>query len=57
MNERCAGAIEALAWFECLLDNVGDLAKIRRQVEDARQDLMRGVAVNFRDRLRSPHST
>jgi hypothetical protein len=51
LNERCAGAIEALAWFENLLDSTGDLGKVRREVKQVKDELLRGVAVDFRQKI------
>lgn len=45
MNDRCAGAIEALAWVLEVLP--GDL-EVKREIEAARDDLLHGVAVDFR---------
>lgn len=52
MNERCAGAIEALAWFRHLLDSHSDLHRIRRELAAAEDELLNGVAVDFRERIR-----
>lgn len=51
MNERCAGALEAIAWFKNLLDSTGDVRKVRREVEQVKDELLRGVAVDFRQRI------
>lgn len=53
MNDYAHGALEALAWTLGLLDETQDLGRIRRQLEGARDDLLAGVTVNFRKRLKS----
>lgn len=55
MNERCAGAVEALAWMR----NVLELAVIRNrslvdvidEVEHVHDELMKGMAVDFEQRV------
>jgi hypothetical protein len=51
VNERCAGAIEALAWVLYLTGQTGDVGRVRRAVETVRDELLQGVAVDFRNRL------
>jgi hypothetical protein len=55
MNDHCAGAIEALAWVENLLEEAAikklDIGSIMDEVEHVRQELMRGVAVDFEKRI------
>jgi hypothetical protein len=53
MNDYAHGALEALAWTLGLLEETEDLRCIRRQLEEARDDLLAGVSVNFRQRLRT----
>jgi hypothetical protein len=48
VNDYAHGALEALAWVLNLLEETNDTARIRRQVEGARDDLLAGVSVNFR---------
>jgi len=50
MNDYAHGAPEALAWTLNLLEPE-DLGRIRRQLEEARDDLLAGVTVNLRQRL------
>lgn len=52
MNDYTRGALEALAWVESLLGRV-DLDQLKREVAGARGDLLAGLAVDFRDRLRA----
>jgi len=52
MNPRAEGAIEALAWVLHLLDNVDDISGMREAVSSAREDLLCGVSIDFRDRIR-----
>jgi hypothetical protein len=52
LNDRAAGAIEALAWVRTLLEGADNVAKIRREVETVRDELLHGVAVDFRERLK-----
>ena len=51
MNDYAHGAPEALAWTLNLLEEVEDFGRIRRQLEEARDDLLAGVTVNLRRRL------
>jgi hypothetical protein len=51
MNDYVHGALEALAWTLNLLEETGDLGRIRRQLEGTRDDLLAGVTVNLRQRL------
>ena len=58
MNDYVKGALEALAWMDLLLSKVDaksldELEVVRREVVGARNELLRGVAVDFRDRLRA----
>jgi hypothetical protein len=52
MNDYTRGALEALAWVESLLGRV-DPDQLKREVAGARGDLLAGLAVDFRDRLRA----
>lgn len=53
MNDYARGALEALSWVRELLRRVGNLEAARREVEDALEDIMQGVGVDFRHRLRA----
>jgi hypothetical protein len=53
MNDRAAGAIEALAWILNLLERNPAPERLRSQVEAARDDLLQGVSVDFRERIRN----
>jgi hypothetical protein len=53
VNDYAHGALEALAWALNLLEVTEDLGRIRRQLEGARDDLLAGVSVNFRQRLKT----
>ena len=53
MNDYVHGALEALAWTLGLLEETEDLGRIRRQLEGARDDLLSGVSLNFRQRLKT----
>ena len=52
MNDYARGALEALVWVESLLGRV-DPDQLKREVVGARGDLLAGLAVDFRDRLRA----
>jgi len=52
VNDYAHGALEALAWVLNLLDQTRDRGHLRRQVEGARDDLLAGVSVNFREKLK-----
>lgn len=51
MNDYAHGAPEALAWTLNPLEEAEDFGRIRRQLEEARDDLLAGVTVNLRQRL------
>jgi hypothetical protein len=52
MNDYARGALEALAWVLGMIENGDASARLRRQLEGARDDLLRGVTLDFRQRLR-----
>ena len=52
MKDYAHGALEAVAWTLGLIEEGQDLRQLRRRLEDARDDLLAGVSVNFGDRLR-----
>ena len=56
MNEYCRGAVEALAWVQFLLAELEKdeerWEKFRKEMNEARDELMSGVAVDFREKLR-----
>ena len=52
MNDYVRGALEALVWVEALLGRV-DPDQVKQEVAGARGDLLAGMAVDFRDRLRA----
>jgi hypothetical protein len=56
MNDYAHGALEALAWTFGLLQETEDLSRIRRQIEGAKDDLLAGVSINFRQRLKGHQS-
>ena len=55
LNERVSGAVEALAWFEELLERAAvkgrSISDVRDEVERLREELLRGVAVDFERRV------
>jgi len=55
MNDRCMGAIEALAWVLNLLEQAVlkklDLPSVIGEVEHVHQELLSGVAVDFERRV------
>ena len=57
MNERLQAMIEALMWVEYMLEEARDrpdgVERVLREVREAMDDIKRGVAVDFRTRLRS----
>jgi hypothetical protein len=53
LNDYARGALEAMAWFLGMLEDDAELGRVRREVEAARDDLLAGVTVDFRGRLRS----
>ncbi len=50
MNDYAHGPLEALAWVLGPLEETEDPHRLRRNLEGARDDLLSGVSVNFRDR-------
>lgn len=52
LNDQAVGAIEALAWVLSLLDGHPSIERIRNEVASARDDLLQGVSVDFRERIR-----
>ena len=52
MNDYARGALEALVWVESLLNKL-DPDLVRVEVAGARGELIAGMAVDFRDRLRA----
>ena len=53
MNDYARGALEGLAWVLNMLEDGDDTSRIKRQVEGARDDLLRGASIDFRQRLRT----
>ena len=52
MNERAQGALEALAWVLFLIKRGRSLEKVRQEVSHARDDILQGCSVNFRERIK-----
>jgi len=52
LNDYARGALEALAWVLSLLDELQDPRMIRRQVEGARDDILRGSSIDFREKIK-----
>jgi hypothetical protein len=59
MNDYCKGALEALAWVELLINRLSEspkgLEKLKAEVESAKQDILNGVGIDFRHRLRAAY--
>lgn len=59
MNDYARGALEALSYVESLMTQLARSEsderwkELQSEVIGARSDLLRGVAVDFRDRLRA----
>jgi len=54
LNDYGRGALEALAWVQSLMEEMRkdkDWEKLRRDVDDAKEDLLRGIAIDFRFRI------
>ena len=49
MNDYAHGALEALARALGLLEETGDLGRVRRQIDGARDDLLAGVSASRED--------
>jgi hypothetical protein len=47
MNDRAAGAIEALAWTRTVIEN----AKAKQQIEKVLDAILKCVAIDFHDRV------
>ena len=52
MRDYAKGALEALQWALLKIEELRDLEKVRREIEAARDELLNGVAIDFRDRIR-----
>jgi hypothetical protein len=56
LNDRCEGALEALSYVRAFVEDLekrgGDLGRVRREVEDLIDLLLRGVVVDFKHRIR-----
>ena len=51
MDEYTKGALEALAWIQLLIEKGKSKENIRKEIEEARDLLLKGVAVNFKKRV------
>lgn len=55
MNDYAKGAVETLAWIQSLtssLDKKQDRwERLKKEVDKAQNDLMSGIAIDFRKRL------
>ena len=57
MNDYCRGALEALAWVQRLVEDVDpqdgkSWAGFVGELQAAKEEILSGVAVDFRSRLR-----
>lgn len=52
MNGYCRGALEALSWVKRLLREEGDMVRDRDEVEEVVDQILSGVAVDFKRRIR-----
>jgi len=52
MNDRATGAIEALVWVLATMERMKQLGSLYDEVREARDDLLRGVSIDFRERVR-----
>ena len=56
MNDYSKGALEALAWVQQLMKGLRNepdgWSRMEREVEAAKDDLLSGVGIDFRQRLR-----
>jgi hypothetical protein len=57
LNDYCRGALECLAWVQNLMGEFDPgrpetWRKVRDEVDSAKEDILSGVAVDFRTRLR-----
>jgi hypothetical protein len=54
LNDYVRGAFEALSWVYSLIDDAEDAksSEVMDQVECAMTDIRKGIAVNFRRRLK-----
>ena len=56
MNDRCEGALEALSYVRAFVEDLekrgGDLGRVRGEVEELIDLLLRGAVSDFRRRIR-----
>jgi len=52
MREYVRGSLEALLWVKSMLESE-NLEAVKREVENAINDIMAGIAIDFRERLRA----
>jgi len=52
MNEYCRGALEALSWARSLLET-RSVNQVRGMLDQAKEDILNGCAIDFAERLRA----
>lgn len=57
MNDYTRGALEALAWAQSLIERLlcdpDGMKKLQKEIQAAKEDILSGVGVDFRYRLRA----
>lgn len=56
MHDYLKGAFEALSWVKRTLKEKNDVDAVAKDVQEALNDIAEGVAVDFREGLKSIHS-
>jgi len=51
MDEYMKGALEALAWVQLLIERKRGKDKVKKEIEEVRDMLLKGVAVNFKKQI------
>jgi len=53
MNPKAEGALEALSWVKTLMASNLTWDEIKQAIDDAVNDILNGVAVDFRGRIKA----
>ena len=51
MKDYTQGALEALAWVQKMLNDGLPIEQIKREIRKAKEDILAGVAVDFKRKL------
>ncbi|MEM2739930.1 MAG: hypothetical protein QXQ29_03930 [Candidatus Bathyarchaeia archaeon] len=56
MNDYTKGALEAITWAILVLMDAKDIREAVAELESARDSILRGIAVDFREKIRFYYS-